>query len=228
MEETPPPIERTPTPGSDVGLAIFEMLARHDTAAATAHLATRGIPTIIFPDPGKLDGISSKGKPIMTCTDLSYAYPTAPEKVILKHVTCRLSLNSRVAIRGANGQGKTTLLKLMVGELEHPDKGVWKHHNLRVAYVAQHAAHHLEEALDATPIAYLQRRYYEGRDKERGKMITLALTEEEKVCIYIYIHIIGVHTHTLSLSRARALIHTTELTHPVRVKLAPYVCKRRS
>jgi len=173
-------VERTPTPSSDVGFAIFDMLSRQDVAGAAAHLALKGIPAISFPDPGKLEGVSSKGKPIMTCTDVTFAYPTAPERAVLRGVTCRLSLNSRIALRGANGQGKSTLLKLMVGELEDPQKRVWKHHNLRVAYVAQHAAHHLEEALDATPVAYLQRRYYEGRDKEREKMITLALTEDEK------------------------------------------------
>lgn len=34
--------------------------------------------------------------------------------------------------------------------------------------------------LDITPVQYLQRRYFEGRDKERGEMITLALDEEDK------------------------------------------------
>ena len=39
--------------------------------------------------------------------------------------------------------GKSTLVKLMVGELE-PDQGlIERHPNLRVAYVAQHAFAHI-------------------------------------------------------------------------------------
>lgn len=33
---------------------------------------------------------------------------------------------------------------------------VWKHQSLRVAYVAQHSMHHLEENLQRTPLAYIQ------------------------------------------------------------------------
>jgi hypothetical protein len=85
---------------------------------------------------------------------------------------------------------------------------VWKHHNLRVAYVAQHAAHHLEEALDATPVAYLQRRYYEGRDKEREKMITLALTEEEKALMNERGEICGISSR---VKRGKQLYYEIEI-----------------
>eukprot|EP00976_Prorocentrum_cordatum_P090232 1188036-Prorocentrum_minimum.AAC.4 len=73
-------------------------------------------------------------------------------------------------------------MKLMVGELE-ADNGtgeVWKHHNLRVAYIAQHSMHHLEAALENTPLEYIQNRFYMGRDKEMSKMATMALTEDDK------------------------------------------------
>lgn len=175
----------TPVPEGDGGNAIFDLLMRNETnpEIAAQLLASRDIPIIVFPDPGKLEGITSKGKPIMTASHVTYAYPSAPDRTILKDVSCKLSLNSRVALRGANGQGKSTLLKLMVGELalDETSKGsVWKHHNLRVSYVAQHAHHHLIASLDITPIAYLQRRYYEGRDKERSQMITLALDDEDQ------------------------------------------------
>ena len=37
-----------------------------------------------------------------------------------------------------------------------PDEGtVWKHPNLRLAYVAQHAFHHVEQHLDMTPSQYI-------------------------------------------------------------------------
>ena len=40
------------------------------------------------------------------------------DKDVLKSVSVRMSLSSRVALVGPNGAGKTTLLKLLVGELD--------------------------------------------------------------------------------------------------------------
>lgn len=37
---------------------------------------------------------------------------------------------------------------------------------MRVAYVSQHALHHLEDHLDMTPNQYIRRRYQKGEDKE--------------------------------------------------------------
>ncbi len=45
----------------------------------------------------------------------------------------------------ANGAGKSTLIKLLTGEMEPQEGIVWKHPNTRVAYVAQHAFHHVEQ-----------------------------------------------------------------------------------
>jgi hypothetical protein len=89
---------------------------------------------------------------------------------------------SRVAIVGANGAGKTTLLRLLVGEL-YPRNGhgeVWRHHALRVAYIAQHSRHHLETCVHQTPIEYIQQRYFLGDDKEIAISHGLMLTDEEQ------------------------------------------------
>jgi ATPase subunit of ABC transporter with duplicated ATPase domains len=45
----------------------------------------------------------------------------------------------------ANGAGKSTLIKLLTGEMQPQEGAVWKHPNTRLAYVAQHAFHHLEK-----------------------------------------------------------------------------------
>ncbi|KAG5220086.1 translational elongation factor [Salix suchowensis] len=52
----------------------------------------------------------------------------------------------------ANGSGKSTLVKLLIGDME-PNKGgeIWKHPNLVIGYVAQHAFHHIDNHLDKTP-----------------------------------------------------------------------------
>ena len=33
---------------------------------------------------------------------------------------------------------------------------LWRHENLRIAYIAQHSVEHVEEFLDMTPIDYMQ------------------------------------------------------------------------
>lgn len=42
---------------------------------------------------------------------------------------------------------------------------MWRHPNLRMAYVAQHAFHHLEEHLDTTPLKYMFKRFGLGQDQ---------------------------------------------------------------
>ena len=44
---------------------------------------------------------------------------------------------------------------------------MWKHPNLRIAYVAQHAFHHLEQHLEKTPNQYIQWRYAIGEGRGR-------------------------------------------------------------
>src|SRR3546814_18324091 len=44
------------------------------------------------------------------------------DRAILKDLTLRVQRGDRIGIVGANGTGKTTLLRLLIGELE-PDEG---------------------------------------------------------------------------------------------------------
>jgi len=56
---------------------------------------------------------------------------------------------------------------------------VYKHPNLRVAYVAQHAFHHLEEHLNKTPSEYIRWRYEMGEDRELSSKVSRQLTDED-------------------------------------------------
>jgi len=80
---------------------------------------------------------------------------------------------------GPNGAGKSTVIKVLTGETEPTDGEVWKHPTLRVAYVAQHAFHHIEQHLDKTPNEYIRWRYEAGEDRELASKITRQLTPEE-------------------------------------------------
>jgi ATPase subunit of ABC transporter with duplicated ATPase domains len=88
-------------------------------------------------------------------------------------------LSSRVAVVGANGAGKSTLIKLLTAEMKPNDGKVDRHPNLRLAYVAQHAFHHIEDCLDISPVRYILRRYLGGEDKEESTKAHRTMTPEE-------------------------------------------------
>jgi elongation factor 3 len=138
--------------------------------------------TFNFPQPGFIEGIKSKGKALMKMQQCEFTYPVN-DKPTITDITVQVSLSSRVACVGVNGAGKSTMIKLLTGEM-YPTKGtVWKHPNARVAYVAQHAFHHIEQHLTKTPNEYIRWRYEHGEDKEATQKVTMTLTpEEEEIC----------------------------------------------
>ena len=153
-------------------------LVKHRPEAASYYALQDTQQKWVLPEPGFLEGINSKDRAILKMRDVNFKYPTA-EKRVLEGVMLQVSLNSRVAVQGPNGAGKSTMIKLLTGELEPESGFVWKHPNLRVAYVAQHAFHHIENHLDKTPNQYIQWRYATGEDREAQKKVD-RLTEEEE------------------------------------------------
>lgn len=87
---------------------------------------------------------------------------------------------SRVGCVGENGAGKSTMIKVLTGELVPQVGDVWMHPNARVAYVAQHAFHHIEDHLDKTPNEYIRWRYENGEDKESLVKVSMVYTPEEE------------------------------------------------
>eukprot|EP00658_Telonema_sp_P-2_P005583 TRINITY_DN12090_c0_g5_i1.p1 TRINITY_DN12090_c0_g5~~TRINITY_DN12090_c0_g5_i1.p1 ORF type:complete len:1083 (+),score=438.04 TRINITY_DN12090_c0_g5_i1:61-3309(+) len=134
----------------------------------------------IFPKPTSLEGIKSKGRPIMSMTNVSFTYPGATKQV-LKDVSVKCTLNSRIAVIGPNGAGKSTAIKVLTGENLPCAGQTWKHPQMRFAYVAQHAFHHLEKHLDKTPAEYILWRYQAGFDKELAERGGTVITPEEQV-----------------------------------------------
>merc|ERR1711920_316811 len=125
-------------------------------------------------------------KALINMTDVSFKYPTRDVNT-LNNVSVQVSMASRVAVIGVNGAGKSTMIKLMVGELL-PNEGegspvIQRHPNMRLAYVAQHAFHHIENHLEKTPVEYLEWRFAGGMDREGQAQNFLELTEEEDLLI---------------------------------------------
>jgi elongation factor 3 len=143
-----------------------------------------------FPKPSVLTGVRSNTKAILKMMDCTYTYPGA-NKPSLSNATVSLSLGSRVAVLGPNGAGKSTMIKLLTGEMIPQEGTVWRHPNLRIGYVAQHAFHHLEQHLEKTPNEYLIWRYQGGEDREVLEKETRIWTDEERQQMEKYITIDG-------------------------------------
>lgn len=132
-----------------------------------------------FPKPGYIEGVKSKSKALMKMSHCYYTYPIN-ETPTLFDVSVQVSMKSRVGCVGENGAGKSTMIKLLTGEIV-PQKGdVWKHSNARVAYVPQHAFHHIEHHMDKTPNEYIRWRYSSGEDRESLAKVSMKTTPEEE------------------------------------------------
>jgi len=132
-----------------------------------------------FPVPAPIEGLKAKGSKCMTIENVSFTYPGA-EKPQLENVNVRVSMASRVCCAGANGAGKSTLIKLLTGALTPTTGVVWRHPNVRVAYVGQHAFEYVENHLQKTPNEYIRWRYDGGDDKEALNKSNMMITPEEQ------------------------------------------------
>merc|ERR1712100_772933 len=111
------------------------------------------------------EGVKSRSKVILRMNNVTFQYPTKDKPTIMD-VSLTVSQCSRVAVIGANGAGKSTAIKVLVGEQMPTEGAIWKTAGLRLAYVAQHAFHHLEKHMGETPVQYTMWRFAGNDDKE--------------------------------------------------------------
>jgi ATP-binding cassette subfamily F protein 3 len=72
--------------------------------------------------------------PLLTASDLSVSFA---ELEIFRGISLEINDHARIGIVGPNGQGKTTLLKMLVGELQPSTGSVKGKRGLNIGYVAQ-------------------------------------------------------------------------------------------
>merc|ERR1712203_786349 len=132
-----------------------------------------------FPEPGAMEGVKSRSKVVLRMNDVTFQYPTKDKPTIMD-VSLTVSRVSRVAVIGANGAGKSTAIKVLVGEQKPTEGSIWKAAGLRMAYVAQHAFHHLEKHMSSTPTQYLMWRFAGNDDKESLEFKSQELSVDEE------------------------------------------------
>merc|ERR1719329_1718164 len=143
----------------------------------------------VFPEPGPLEGVKSRGKALLTMQDVHFQYPNTP-KPQLYGVGVQVSMLSRVAIVGPNGAGKSTMIKCLLGELKPTSGTIFKIQGARVAYMSQYAFHHIESHLDISATQYILQRFAGGEDNESlenlANLGATKETENQKVKKFLY------------------------------------------
>ncbi|KAG9097004.1 hypothetical protein FRC06_008113 [Ceratobasidium sp. 370] len=97
--------------------------------------------------------------PIISFDDVAFSYSGKSEDYLYDHLNLAIDMDSRVAILGANGTGKSTLLHLITGVLQPVEGTVSKHSNLKLAKYSQHSADQLP--YDKSPLEYMESLYKE-------------------------------------------------------------------
>ncbi|KAK7084588.1 ATP-binding cassette sub- F member 1 [Halocaridina rubra] len=118
-----------------------------------------------FPEPPPLQ------PPILGLYNVSFCYPG--HKPLFKKVDFGIDMESRIAIVGPNGVGKSTFLKLLVGELTPSDGEVRKNHRLKIGRYDQHSGEHL--TAEESPSEYLMRLFNLQYEKARKSLGTFGL-----------------------------------------------------
>jgi ATP-binding cassette subfamily F protein 3 len=113
-----------------------------------AALVTQDVREINFPEPDKL-----LSPPIVAVDNISVGYEA--DKPVLNRVTLRIDNDDRIALLGQNGNGKSTLVKLIAGRLAPFSGNVTRADKLSVGYFAQHQLDELNE--DGTPYTHIRK-----------------------------------------------------------------------
>jgi ATP-binding cassette subfamily F protein 3 len=101
-------------------------------------LVTDDVHEINFPAPEKI-----LSPPIIAADNVSVGYE--PDRPVLNRVTLRIDNDDRIALLGANGNGKSTLVKLLADRLKPFAGSVTRAEKLSIAYFAQHQLDELVE-----------------------------------------------------------------------------------
>jgi len=122
-----------------------------------------------FPQPDQLS------PPIIAMEGVSVGYGG---RAVLRGLNLRLDQDDRIALLGRNGQGKSTLSKLLAGRLPAMEGTIAQSSKLRVGYFAQHQVDEL--SLDETPLDHVRRlRPDEAQARLRARLAGFGLMEAQ-------------------------------------------------
>ncbi|MEK9670946.1 MAG: ABC-F family ATP-binding cassette domain-containing protein [Rhodospirillaceae bacterium] len=122
----------------------LKQLARMEPIATVIEEKTT---TFNFPNPDPLS------PPLINLDHASAGYGDGPP--VLSNLDLRIDMDDRIGLIGANGNGKSTMIKMLADRLKPIDGKLVKSSKLKVGYFAQHQAEELR--LDESPYQHMAR-----------------------------------------------------------------------
>ena len=122
-----------------------------------------------FPEPEELS------PPIINMEGVAVGYGGP---LVLKNLSLRIDQDDRIALLGRNGEGKSTLSKLLAGKLKAAAGKMVSSSKLRIGYFAQHQVDEL--IIDETPLQHVMRlRPAEGQPRLRARLAGFGLMADQ-------------------------------------------------
>ena len=143
-----------------------KMLEKMETITPPEEAAKR---VFTFPEPEEMS------PPIVNVEGADVGYDGTP---VLRKLNLRIDQDDRIALFGKNGQGKSTLSKLLSGRLDAMAGRVVMSSKLRIGYFAQHQVDEL--FIDETPLDHIKRlRPDEGQARLRARLAGFGLGTDQ-------------------------------------------------
>ncbi|SPJ24024.1 ABC-F family ATP-binding cassette domain-containing protein [Palleronia abyssalis] len=144
----------------------LKMIEKMETITTPQEAALRAF---TFPEPEELS------PPIVNLESASVGYG---DRTVLGKLNLRIDQDDRIALLGRNGEGKSTLSKLLAGRLDAMGGRVTTSSKLRVGYFAQHQVDELH--IDETPLDHVrQLRPLEAPARLRARLAGFGLTADQ-------------------------------------------------
>lgn len=139
-------IDRFKAKASKAAQAQSRVKAMERMDVVDAVIASRAV-KFVFPNPDKIPS------PMLSIQKADIGYVEG--KPILRGIHENIDRDDRIALLGANGNGKSTLMKLIAGKLDIMGGEMFRSGKLRIGYFSQHQTDELD--VDSTPFMELHR-----------------------------------------------------------------------
>jgi ATP-binding cassette subfamily F protein 2 len=135
--------------------------------------------------------------PVLAFDDVTFSYSGDAKDNLYEHLDLGVDMDSRTALVGPNGVGKSTLLKLMTGALSPTAGQVSRHTHLKMGVYSQHSADQLDltkSALDFVRDKYSEKsqdmqfwrqqlgKYGLSGESQTALMATLSQGQQSRIC----------------------------------------------
>jgi ATP-binding cassette subfamily F protein 3 len=133
-------VDRFKAKASKASQAQSRIKALEKMDLVDAVIADRAV-RFVFPNPDKI------ASPMIAVNHADIGY--SPDKPVLRNVSENIDFDDRIALLGANGNGKSTLMKLVADKLGVLKGDIFRNNKLRIGYFSQHQTDELD--MNSTP-----------------------------------------------------------------------------